>query len=73
MSNAILIGQRVKLNANGSFTLPTVCEVRDSEIVLQRRYKGRKTGKITIPSYRFKSLDKPFRGVNIMCTIKSKI
>ena len=68
-----LVGERVRLNANGSFTMPKVCEVRSNEIVLQRRYKGRERGKLTVPKSYFTKLNKSFRGAEYACTIKSKI
>jgi hypothetical protein len=73
MTVNLIVGDRIKLYANGGFTLPTVCEVRDNEIVLQRKYKGRKIGKLTIPKYRCEPLNKPFRGAKGVCIVKSKI
>lgn len=73
MKVELLVGERVKLNANGGFTLPKVCEVRDDEVVLQRRYKGREIGKLTVPKYRVVALSKSYRGANFECTVKSKI
>lgn len=71
--NTPSVGDRVKLVANGSFTMPTVCEVKDNEIVLQRKYKGRETGRLTVPKYRVAKLDKSFRNANYACVVMSKI
>ena len=67
------VGERVKLVANGSFTMPTVCEIKDDEVVLQRKYKGREIGRLTVPNYRLIKLQKSFRNANYSCTILSKI
>ena len=73
MDNLPGVGERVKLVANGSFTMPVVCEVKDNDVVLQRRYKGREIGRLTVPKYRVSKLDKPFRNANFACVVMSKI
>jgi len=69
----IQVNDRVKLVANGSFTMPKVCEIRENEVVLQRRYKGREIGRLTVPRYRVAELDRPFRNANFACIVMSKI
>jgi len=71
--NEIKVGDRVRLNANGSFTLPRVVEVTNNEVILQRKYKGRPIGKLTVPKYRVVAMDKSFRNAKYSCTILSRI
>ncbi len=67
------VGDRVRLNVNGSFQLPRVAEIKDNEVVLQRRKKGREIGKLTIPKHRLEKLTKPFRGSEYECTVTVKL
>ena len=67
------VGDRVKLVANGSFTMPKVCKITDNDVVLQRKYKGRERGTLTVPKYRVSKLNKSFRGADFACVVMSKI
>ncbi len=71
--NDLTVGDRVRLNVNGSFQLPRVAEIKDDDIVLQRRKKGREIGKVTIQKHRFEKLTKPFHSAQYQCTVTVKL
>lgn len=64
-SMEIAVNQRVRINKKEGFELPKVVEVRDREIVVQRR---KKKGTLTIPKSRFVKLEKTFRGAEYSYT-----
>jgi hypothetical protein len=69
----VQVGDRVKVitkNNKKSFELPMVIQIKQDDLVLQRR---KKKGTITIPMNRFYELDKAFRGAKYECIITAKI
>lgn len=66
----IRVNDRVKVNKAEGFELPKVVEVRDNEVVLQRR---KKKGTLTIPMNRFVKMKKTFRGAQYSYTTSMRL